>query len=132
MLICTIDIDPGSFGSLAQIAAYNNGEEWLEQLIVYLQNNLDFIEEFVKERIPRVRIIRPEGTYLAWLDFSNYNFTDIELQQLIQKKAKLALDDGFIFGTGGEQFQRINFACPRSILEKSLMNLEESLNQSNK
>ncbi|MFF0826041.1 MalY/PatB family protein [Brevibacillus sp. NPDC003359] len=125
--LSTIDIDPGSFASVAQIAAYNKGEEWLEQLIIYLQENLDFIDNFLKERIPRVKIIRPEGTYLAWLDFSDLQFTEKELQQLMQKKAKIALDDGYIFGVGGEHFQRINFACPRTILQKALESIEKSL-----
>lgn len=125
--LSTIDIDPGSFASVAQIAAYNKGEEWLEQLIIYLKDNLDFIDKFLKERIPRVKMIRPEGTYLAWLDFSDFDFTDTELQQLMQKKAKIALDDGYIFGAGGEYFQRINFACPRTILQKALESIEKSL-----
>ncbi|WP_232697802.1 MalY/PatB family protein [Brevibacillus daliensis] len=125
--LTTIDIDPGSFASVAQIAAYNHGEEWLEQLLSYLRDNLDFIEEFIKERIPRVKLIRPEGTYLAWLNFSDYDFTELELQQIMQKKAKIALDDGYIFGAGGEHFQRINFACPRSILQKALESIEKSL-----
>lgn len=125
--LATINIDPGSFASVAQIAAYNKGEEWLESLIIYLQDNLNFIDKFLKERIPRVKLIKPEGTYLAWLDFSNFNFTNIELQQLMQTKAKIALNDGYIFGAGGEHFQRINFACPRSILEKALKNIEKIL-----
>lgn len=125
--LLAIDIDTGSFASVAQIAAYNKGEEWLEQLIIYLQDSLEFIDKFLKERIPRVKLIRPEGTYLAWLDFSDFDFTDTELQQLMQKKAKIALDDGYIFGAGGEQFQRINFACPRTILQKALESIEKSL-----
>ena len=85
------------------------------------------IDKFIKEHMPRVKMIIPEGTYLAWLDFSNYNLTDMDLQELMQKKAKIALDDGYIFGAGGEQFQRINFACPRTILEKALKSIEKSL-----
>ncbi len=127
--LLTIDIDPGSFASVAQIAAYTQGEEWLEELLVYLQNNLDFIDSFINERIPRVKLIKPEATYLAWLDFSDYGLTYQELQELMQKKAKVALDDGYIFGAGGEQFQRINFACPRDILEKALESIEKSLNE---
>ncbi|MND84941.1 Cystathionine beta-lyase PatB [compost metagenome] len=123
----TIDIDPGSFAAVAQIAAYNQGEEWLEQLIVYLQDNLALIKAFLNERLPRVKMINPEGTYLAWLDFSDYNFTAAELQQLMQKQAKIALDDGYIFGDGGEQFQRINFACPRAILQKALERIAAAL-----
>ncbi|MEC0184677.1 pyridoxal phosphate-dependent aminotransferase [Paenibacillus peoriae] len=126
--LTTIDIDPGSFASVAQIAAYNEGEEWLEQLLTYLAENLDFIDRFVKERMPKVKLIKPEATYLAWLDFSNLGLSDLELQQLMQKKAKVALDDGFIFGAGGELFQRINFACPRSLLQQALESIEKSLN----
>nr|WP_315019877.1 MalY/PatB family protein [uncultured Aminipila sp.] len=127
--LLTIDIDPGSFASVAQIAAYNQGEEWLEELLVYLQNNLDFIDRFINEQMPRVKLIKPEATYLAWLDFSDYGLTYQELQALMQKKAKVALDDGYIFGAGGEQFQRINFACPRAILEKALENIKKSVNE---
>lgn len=129
--LSSINIAPGTFASVAQIAAYNKGDEWLEQLIIYLQNNLDFIDKFLKERIPRVKMIRPEGTYLAWLDFSDFNLTDIELQQLMRKKAKVAMDDGYIFGAGGEHFQRINFACPKTILKKALENIEKSLEDIN-
>lgn len=125
--LTTIDIDPGSFASVAQIAAYNKGEEWLEQFIEYLQGNLDFIDQFLKERIPRVKLIRPEATYLAWLDFRDFRLTDAEIQQIIQKKARIALDDGYIFGAGGTGFQRINFACPKSILLKAMENLNKSL-----
>jgi cystathionine beta-lyase len=125
--IATIDIDPNSFATVAQIAAYNHGEEWLEKLLAYLQKNLDFMEKFIEKRIPRVKFIKPEATYLAWLDFSDYGLTDQELQVLMQQKAKVAMDDGFIFGAGGEQFQRINFACPKSMLKKALERIEESL-----
>jgi cysteine-S-conjugate beta-lyase len=112
---------------VAQIAAYNHGEEWLEALLVYLQQNLDFIETFLTTNLPRVKLIKPEATYLAWLDFSDYGLTDRELQTVMQQKAKVAMDDGFIFGPGGEQFQRINFACPRATLEQALERIAESL-----
>ncbi|WP_068504375.1 MalY/PatB family protein [Paenibacillus kribbensis] len=126
--LTAIDIDPGSFASVAQIAAYNDGEEWLGQLLTYLAENLNYIDRFVQERMPKVKLIKPEGTYLAWLDFSELGFSDLELQQLMQKKAKVALDDGYIFGAGGELFQRINFACPRSLLQQALESIEKSLN----
>ncbi|KZE72081.1 cystathionine beta-lyase [Paenibacillus jamilae] len=125
--LTTIDIDPGSFATVAQIAAYNDGEEWIEQLLIYLEENLTFIDQFVKERMPKVKLIKPEATYLAWLDFRELGLSDLELQQLMQKKAKIALDDGFIFGAGGELFQRINFACPRSLLQQALESIERSL-----
>lgn len=125
--ISTIDIDPNSFATVAQIAAYNHGEEWLEKLLVYLQKNLEFLEKFIAKKMPRVKLTRPEATYLAWMDFSDYGLSDQELQTLMQQKAKVAMDDGFIFGTGGEQFQRINFACPKSMLKKALERIEDSL-----
>ncbi|NMP21730.1 MalY/PatB family protein [Sulfobacillus harzensis] len=125
--LTAVDGDPGSFGSVAQIAAYNGGEEWLAQLISYLEENLDFIEGFLKERMPRVTMTRPQATYLAWLDFSDYGLTERELQQLMRRKAKVALDDGYIFGAGGEPFQRINFACPRSTLREALERIQNAL-----
>lgn len=123
----TIGMDPNSFASVAQIAAYNHGEEWLEQLLAYLQDNLAFMDGFIKEKMPKVKLIKPEATYLAWLDFREYSLTYQELQTLMRKKAKVALDDGYIFGPGGEQFQRINFACPRAILEEALERIARSL-----
>jgi len=125
--ISTIDIDPGSFATVAQIAAYHQGEEWLEQLLVYLQRNLQLISKFVAERMPKVRMIKPEATYLAWLDFSAYGLTDEDLRVLMQKDAKVALDDGYIFGPGGENFQRINFACPQSMLKDALNRIAKAL-----
>ncbi|HQC82094.1 MAG TPA: aminotransferase class I/II-fold pyridoxal phosphate-dependent enzyme, partial [Bacillota bacterium] len=89
--------------------------------------NLRFIEGFINERMPRVKLVKPEATYLAWLDFSDYGLTPQELQAVMREKAKVALDDGYIFGPGGEQFQRINFACPRAILEKALERIANSI-----
>ncbi|MGE6226479.1 MalY/PatB family protein [Paenibacillus chitinolyticus] len=124
--LASIDIDPSSFASVAQIAAYNEGEEWLEQLLVYLQGNLDFITKFLEEHLPKVTMLVPEATYLAWLDFSAYNLSDRKLQELMRKRANVALDEGYIFGTGGERFQRVNFACPRSVLQQALERLKKS------
>lgn len=112
--------EPNSFAAVAQIAAYNEGEEWLDQLMEYLERNIDYIEAFVRDKMPRVKFTRPEGTYLAWLDFTDYGLAPEEMQELMQKKAGIALDDGYIFGKGGETFQRINFACPRSILQDAM------------
>lgn len=111
---------PNVFGLAAQTAAYNEGEEWLEQLIDYLSGNLDYMQEFIASQMPKVKFRRPEGTYLAWLDFSEYGFTAEELKERMRQKSCLALDDGYIFGDGGAMCQRINFACPRSILTKAM------------
>ena len=118
---------PNVFGLAAQTAAYNEGEEWLEQLLEYLAGNLDFMENFITSELPEVKFRRPEGTYLAWLDFSGYGFTTEELQNRMKNKAGVALDDGYIFGDGGEPCQRINFACPRSVLIKAMERLRKGV-----
>ena len=78
------------------------------------------MQEFIASQMPKVKFRRPEGTYLAWLDFSEYGFTAEELKERMGQKSCLALDDGYIFGDGGAMCQRINFACPRSILTKAM------------
>ena len=118
---------PNVFRLAAQTAAYNEGEEWLEQLLEYLAGNLDFMENFITSELPEVKFRRPEGTYLAWLDFSGYGFTTEELQNRMKNKAGVALDDGYIFGDGGEPCQRINFACPRSVLIKAMERLRKGV-----
>lgn len=118
---------PNVFGLAAQTAAYNEGEEWLEQLLEYLSGNLDYMENYFASELPRVRFRRPEGTYLAWLDFSEYGLDVNGLQAAVMQNARLALDDGYIFGRGGENFQRVNFACPRSILTKAMDALKKGI-----
>ena len=112
------------FGVTATTAAYTHGEEWLEQMLDYLQGNVEFIQEFLEERMPEVKLIRPEGTYLAWLDFTAVSDNAPKLENLIQKKAGVALDEGYIFGAGGEGFERINIACPRILIEKALKRIQ--------
>ena len=104
------------FGITALIAAYNEGEEWLDQVIKYIEGNFQFLKDFVNEVLPNIDVIDPEGTYLAWLDFNKLGLDDEKLSNFMIKKAKVALDDGKIFGPGGEGFERINVGCPRAIL----------------
>ncbi|MGE5613107.1 MAG: MalY/PatB family protein [Bacillota bacterium] len=113
-------------GLTACKAAYADGEEWLDQLIDYLHGNLAYLRSFLKDRLPQVFLVEPEGTYLAWLDFSRLGLSDTELERLIVHKAGLWLSRGTIFGKGGKGFQRINIACPRSILEEGLHRLEKA------
>jgi cystathionine beta-lyase len=111
---------PNGFGVLAATAAYNHGEEWLEELLVYLQGNQRRIREVLELRLPEVVSMPLEGTYLAWLDFTA---TGLEIQEVIrriQEKAGLALSHGYTFGPGGENYMRLNFACPRSMLDEAL------------
>jgi cystathionine beta-lyase len=115
----------GSFGinpfsMIALRAAYDHGEEWLFQVLEYLESNLDYLEKYVTEKIPQISVIRPEGTYLVWLDCRSLGLDKWELRQFMLEEAKVYLDEGFIFGYEGEGFERINIACPRAILVEAL------------
>jgi len=117
------------FGMVAQDAAYNKGEAWLEELLTYLRGNLKYLKEFIDEKIPGLKLYPLEGTYLAWVDCTSLGMNDEELNEFMLKKAKLWLDEGTLFGTGGSMFMRINLACPRSLLKRALVNLETAVNE---
>ncbi|MHA2324077.1 MAG: cystathionine beta-lyase, partial [Promethearchaeota archaeon] len=102
-------------------------ERWLDALLQYLRGNLDFLKSFIKENLPQIKIIDLEGTYLVWLDFRELGLESKELEKLMRGKAKLALDEGYIFGQGGEGFERINIACPRSTLEEALNRISKTV-----
>jgi len=114
-------------GIVACQAAYSGGEAWLEELKTYLTGNLDFLREFIAARIPDVKLVEPEGTYLVWLDFRALGMDDSALDELIVHRARLWLDAGPMFGEGGSGFQRINIACPRAILQQALEQLEAAV-----
>ncbi len=121
---------PGSslFGLTAMEAAYRYGDEWLEQLLDYLQKNLEFTLKYFTEKIPGITVIKPQATYLLWLDCRQLGLDDMKLRSFMREKAKVGLDDGFLFGAGGSGFQRMNIACPRSILEEALHRIEIAVN----
>ena len=108
-------------------AAYTKGEEWLEELLIHLDGNMDYVINFVKENIPEVKVRKPEGTYLMWLDFSALGMTKEELSMFMQKDAKIALDDGFWFGENGAGFERMNIACPRYMVEEGMKRIENAI-----
>ena len=108
-------------------AAYTKGEEWLEELLIHLDGNMDYVVNFVKERIPEVKVRKSEGTYLIWLDFSGLGMTKEELSMFMQKEAKIALDDGFWFGENGAGFERMNIACPRYMVEEGMNRIENAV-----
>ena len=114
-------------GLIACQAAYTYGAEWLDELKRYLAENLSFVRAYLREHIPQIKLIEPQGTYLIWLDCRALNLTDRQLKQLIQDEAKLWTDDGYIFGAGGSGFERINIACPRSTLKQALENLKQAV-----
>ncbi|MBE0652471.1 MAG: putative C-S lyase, partial [Bacteroidales bacterium] len=115
------------FGFEAMQAAYRDGEPWLGQLIEYLRDNVDFLIDFMKENIPRVKVIRPQATYLVWLDFRELGMKRDALREFVVQKAGLGLNDGPSFGAGGEGFQRINVAVPRSVLREALEKLKSAI-----
>jgi len=111
---------PSPFAISAFIAAYNEGEEWLEQLKEYLDGNFDYLETFIEKQMPDVQFRRPEGTYIAWLDFSGTGLSPEEIHDRIYNRANVFLEDGKIFGAGSESFQRLCVPTPRKILETAL------------
>ncbi len=117
-----------TMGLIACKAAYEKGGPWLGELLRYLSGNLELIRNFLKERLPGVRLVEPEGTYLVWLDFHQLGLSEKELEELIVHKARLWLDGGTMFGEEGRCFQRINIACPRELIERALTQLEIAVN----
>lgn len=114
-------------GLIACKTAYQSGEEWYEAVKKYIQSNIEFMMSYLKENIPRIKMIYPEATYLVWVDCSGLGLTDEELEDLVVKKANLWLDSGCIFGDVGRGFQRFNVACPRKILKQALEQLKEAV-----
>ena len=110
-------------GMVACKAAYAQGEKWLEELKTYLTGNLDFVRSFISAHMPEIRLVEPEGTYLIWLDCRALGLNDKALDELVIQRAKLWLDGGHMFGQGGSGFQRVNIACPRSLLEQAMEQL---------
>ena len=123
-----LHIDSGNvFGTLALEAAYTSGGPWLDELLIYLEENLDFIEKFLAERLPRISLVRPEGTYVPLLDCRNLEMTGPDLERLLVEKGGVALDGGHWFGVGGTGFVRINIATPRALLKDGLERIEKAL-----
>ena len=116
---------PSSAGLTACKAAYEGGAEWLDELVGYLGGNMSLLGDFLQTNIPKVKLVKPEGTYLAWLDFSELGLSVKELDSLITHKCKLWLSSGHTFGAGGKNFQRMNIACPRSVLQEALSRLKD-------
>lgn len=117
---------PNSFGIAAVKSGYTQGEEWLEQVIEYLDGNRKFIENFLKEKLPKAKYIKPEGTYLAWIYLEDV-LKDKKIEKFFEEEAKVAIDYGYWFGEEGRGYIRLNFACPRSILEEALNRIVNAL-----
>lgn len=121
----TLDIKRNNIFSLVSFeAAYTKCDEWVEQLINYLNKNMDYVVSFIEEKLPEIKVIKPEGTYLMWLDFSKLNMGRKELGYFLQIQGRVALDEGYWFGENGEGYERINIACPREMLEECMKRIE--------
>lgn len=115
------------FGAEALEAAYTKGEQWLDQVLSYIEGNYRFLKEYLDRSLPQISVIPLEGTYLAWLDCRSLGLSREDLSRLMLHKAGVYLDDGFIFGREGTGFERINIACPRSVLTEALDRIGISL-----
>jgi cysteine-S-conjugate beta-lyase len=108
-------------------AAYRHGEEWLDALLRYLQENIDYLCSYIETNLPKLRVIRPEATYLVWIDCRQLDVTEQQLKQLLLEKGKIAVEFGSKFGEEGRGFIRMNIACPRKTLEDALFRLSAAL-----
>lgn len=118
---------PDIFAPIATVAAFENGEPWRVQMLKYVEENIEFTIDFCRKYIPQITPIRPEASFLVWLDCRELNLSHTELVKLFENRAKLALNSGAIFGTQGEGFMRLNVGTPRSILEQALQQLKAAV-----
>ena len=109
-------------------AAYRSGDEWLEQFLAYLHGNLEYLLDYFERKIPKIKVIKPEGTYLIWLDCRELGLDPVSLKKFMTKKVKVGLDEGYLFGPSGAGFMRMNIACHRSILTEALKMIEHAVN----
>ncbi len=118
-----------TLGLVACEAAYRYGRDWLEQVKEYIQDNIDFTAAYLEQNLPQIKLIRPQGTYLVWLDCSKLGLSAQEREQWLWHKAHLWLDGGGIFGAEGQAYERINVACPRTTLLQGLEQLKAAVEQ---
>lgn len=115
--------EAGLFGLAACQAAYTHGGPWLEELLAYLEGNLAYIKAFVKERLPQIHLIEPEGTYLLWFDVRGYGYSPDQIRERLRTEARLWLNEGDMFGPEGAGFIRLNMASPRGVIEQAMERL---------
>jgi cystathionine beta-lyase len=119
---------PNVFGLVAMEAAFRDGDDWLAQMLDYLNGNLKITMEFFANRIPKIKVIKPQGTYLLWLDCRRLGLDNQALSRFMREQARVGFDDGFMFGESGSGFERMNIACPRVILLEALARIEKAVN----
>lgn len=118
--------EPNLMGILAAKAAYTYGDEWVSQLKEYLWGNITYVKQFLEEKLPKIKLMKPEGTYLMWLDFSAYGLSQEELVRKMNEEALVWMNSGEDFGEEGTGYMRMNIACPRSVVEEALRRIERA------
>lgn len=116
------------FSYEATVAAYAYGAEWLQQMRMYIMENVSYVDRFMKAEIPKIKVYLPQASFLVWLDCRELGLSQAELVSLFKDKAGLALNDGSMFGPGGEGYMRMNIGCARFVLEKALLSLKKAVN----
>ena len=120
---------PNIFATIATIAAFDNGEQWRQEMIEYIEGNIEFVEQFCRQHIPQIKPIRPQASYLVWLDCRGLNLNHEQIVELFTKRAKLALNDGAMFGSEGSCFMRLNVGTTRAVLTTALEQLKSAVEQ---
>lgn len=124
--------EPTLFAPIATIAAFSQGEPWRREMLHYIEENIDFVIRYCAEHLPQIKPLRPQASFLVWLDCRALELNHEELVNLFVRKARLALNDGEMFGPGGEGFMRMNVASPRSVLQRALEQLQQAIIDTNK
>ena len=117
------------FAMVATEAAFTQGEEWRQQMLAHIEGNIDFVDEYLKANIPEVRAIKPQASYLVWLDFSALGLPHDKLIDMLVNDARLAMNDGAMFGIGGEQHTRLNVGTQRAVLEQAMKQLKQAIDK---
>lgn len=126
-LMRTLHIHMGNIpGTVALQAAYNHGIEWLTQMMDYVESNYEYLSDFIGKNLPKIKVMKPEATYLVWLDFTAYGMNDKQLNKFLIENARVGLNNGGRFGRNGDGFMRINIGCPRSVVEEALNRIHEA------
>lgn len=115
------------FSLVAFETAYEKCEDWLEELIAHIDGNMQYVIDFINERLPEIKVAKPEGTYLMWLDFNGTKIPQDKIQEFLINEAKVAMNDGGSFGNNGKGFARMNVACPRYMVEEAMERIEKAL-----
>ena len=121
--------EPTIFAPIATIAAFRYGEQWRQEMLRYVEGNVMFVEDYCLAHLPLIRPLRPQASFLVWLDCRKLQLNHLQLNSLFVNRARLALNDGEMFGPGGEGFMRLNIATPRRTLEQALHQLHEALSE---